>query len=330
MAIIAGGLVAAPLAAAAQQPGKTARVGELLVGPAPSPEELARAISTSPFWLAMKELGWVDGHNIVVERRYGESADQLRAAATDLVRLKVDVLFVPSAGLAKILQQETKTIPIAAYAGGDLVAGGLVASLARPGGNLTGVQIRNDDLIPKKLEFLKALVPNLSRLAFLQEDVTLWAVPQLVALYNQEAAIAARTLGIKIHTVVVHRPGEFTAAFISMTKNRDQGLLVMSSPFMFVHRKEIAELAAKHRIVAIYESPGIVVAGGLMSYSVNPAEMARRQAVVVDKILRGAKPGDLPIEQPTRFELVINLKAAKTLGLTIPPSVLGRADKVLE
>ena len=186
VAMIGGGLVAAPLAAAAQQPGKTARVGQLLVGPAPSPEELARVTSTSPFWLAMKELGWVEGQNLVVERRFGESADQLRAAATDLVRLKVDVLFVSSASLAKMLQLETKIIPIVVGgAGGDLVAGGLVASLARPGGNLTGIQIRNDDLVPKKLEFLKALVPNLSRLAFLQEDVTLSGFPQMLALYDQ-------------------------------------------------------------------------------------------------------------------------------------------------
>jgi putative ABC transport system substrate-binding protein len=324
-------LLAAPLAAEAQRSGQPARVGTLLVGPPLSPEELAKFISTSPFWLAMKDLGWVSGQSVVAERRYGESADQLRAAAADLVRLKVDVLFVGSAGLAKILQLETKTIPIVVGgAGGDLVAGGLVASLARPGGNLTGVQIRNDDLTPKLVEFLKTLVPNLSRFAYLQEDVTLSAVPQMVALYDQQAAAAARTLGLKVHHVIVHRPGEFTTAFLGMTENRDQGLLVMSTPFFVVHRKEIVELAARHRIVAIYESPSFVEAGGLMSYSANRPEIARRGAVFVDKILRGAKPGDLPIEQAAKFELVVNLKAAKALGLTIPPSLLGRADRVIE
>ena len=212
--------------------GKTARIGVLLFGPVESPEEQARR-STGWFWQAMKELGWVYGQNIVVDRRYGESLDQLRAAAADLVRLKVDVLYAPSAGFAKLLQLETRTIPIVVVgSGGDLVAAGLVANLARPGGNLTGVQIRNDDLVPKRLEFLKALVPNLSRVAFLQEDaITTVVVPQMVALYQQQAAEAASTLGLKIHRVIVHRPDEFPAAFRDMTNTRDQGLMIFGTPF---------------------------------------------------------------------------------------------------
>ena len=316
-----------PLAGEAQPAGKTARIGILAFGPAPSPEELARATSTSPFWLAMKDLGWVYGQNIVAEHRYGESADQLRAAAGALVRLKVDVLWVFSAGLAKLLQLETKTIPIVVgAAGSDLVAGGLVASLARPGGNLTGVQVLAVDLIPKKLEFLKALVPNLSQIAFLTEDVS----ASLTPAYDQGLAAAARTLSLKVHTVTVHGPGEFAAAFLGITRNRDQGLLVLSSPFSILHRKQIVELAAKHRIVAIYENEVSVEAGGLMSYGANRSEIAHRGAVFVDKILRGAKPADLPVEQPTKFRLIINLKTAKALGLTIPSSVLGRADRVIE
>ena len=294
-------------------------------------EELAKSVSTNPFWLSMRQLGWVDGQNMVVERRFGESADQLRAGAADLVRLKVDVLFVGSAGLAKILQLETKTIPIVVgRADGDLVAAGLVDSLARPGGNITGSQLLNDDLVPKRLELLKALVPNLSKVAFLREDVTISAVPQMRARYDQQAAIAARILGIELHTFIVHRAGDFAAAFLGMMKNHDQGVLVMSSPFMFVHRRAIVDLAAAHRIAAVYELQVFVEPGGLMSYGVNVSEMQRRAAVYVDKILKGAKPADLPVEQPTKFELVINLKTAKALGLTIPPSLLQRADQVIE
>jgi putative ABC transport system substrate-binding protein len=328
---LTGGLLAAPLAAEAQPTGKMARVGVLGVGPTPSPEELAKSVSTNPLWLSMRQLGWVDGQNMVVERRFGESADQLRAGAADLVRLKVDVLFVGGAGLAKILQLETKTIPIVvSAAGGDLVAAGLVDNVARPGGNITGLQSFSYDLVPKRLELLKALVPNLSQVAFLQEDVTLSAVPELRARYDQQAAIAARILGIELHTFIVHRAGEFATAFLGMMKNRDQGVLVMSTPFIFVHRREIVDLAAVHRIAAVYEFHLFVEPGGLMSYGVNIPEMSRRGAVYVDKILRGAKPGDLPIEQPTKFELVINLKTAKALGLTIPQSLLQRADQVIE
>src|SRR5512132_3010767 len=179
-------LLAAPLAGESQRAGKMARVGILGIGPAPSPQELAKSVSTNPFWLSMRQLGWVDGQNMVVERRFGESADQLRTGAADLVRLKVDVLFVSSAGLAKLLQLETKTIPIVVgRAEGDLVAAGLVNSLAKPGGNITGSQLLNDDLTPKRLELLKALVPNLSKVALLQEDVTTSAVPQMRARYEQ-------------------------------------------------------------------------------------------------------------------------------------------------
>src|ERR1700730_16726102 len=194
--LTAGGVLGAPLAAAAQKSEKMARVGILGIGPAPNPEELAKSVSTNPFWLSMRQLGCVAGKNPVAERRFGESADQLRRGAADLLRLKVDVLFVRDAGLAKILQLETKTIPIVVgSAEGDLVAGGLIDSLARLGGNITGSQILNDDLIPKRLELLRALVPTLSKVAFFQEDVTLSAAPQMRARYDQRAAIAARTLG---------------------------------------------------------------------------------------------------------------------------------------
>jgi len=324
-------LLASPRAVEAQKSEKKARVGILGIGPAPSPQELAKSVSTNPFWLSMRQLGWVDGQNMVVERRFGESADQLRTGAADLVRLKVDVLFVGSAGLAKILQLETKTIPIVVgRAEGDLVAAGLVDSLARPGGNITGSQLLNDELVPKRLELLKALVPNLSKVALLREDVTTSALPQILARYDQRVAIAARSLGIEVHTFIVRRAGDLAAAFLGMKQNHDQGVVVTSPAFMFVHRKAVIELAAAHRIAAIYDLQVFVEPGGLMSYGVNASEMQRRAAVYVDKILRGAKPADLPIEQPTKFTLVVHLKTAKALGLTIPPSVLLQADRVIE
>jgi len=331
LGVVTGGLLSAPLAAEAQKSEKMARVGILNLGPAPSPEELAQSVSTNQFWLSMRQLGWVDGQNMVVERRFGESAEQLRTGAADLVRLKVDVLFVGSAGLAKILQLETKTIPIVVgRADNDLVAAGLVASLAKPGGNITGSQLLNDDLAPKRLELLKATIPNLSRVALLREDVTTSALPQIFDRYDQRVATAARNLGIEIHTFIVRRAEDLAPAFLGMKKNHDQGVLVTSAPFMFVLRKAVIDLAAAHRIPAIYEVQPFVEPGGLMSYGVNASEMQRRAAGYVDKILKGAKPGDLPIEQPTEFELVINLKTAKALGLTIPPSLLQRADQVIE
>ena len=328
---LVGGLVAAPAATAAQKSEKIARVGILGIGSAPNPQELARSVATNPFWLSMRQLGWVDGQNMVVERRFGETTDQLRRGAAELVRLKVDVLFVSSAGLAKLLQLETKTIPIVVgRADEDLVAAGLVESLAKPGGNITGSQLLNDELVPKRLELLKAVVPNLSRAALLREDVTTSVLPGIGPRSDEQIALAARNLGIDIHTFTVRKAEDLEVAFLGMTKNRDQGVAVMSPAFMFKHRKAVLELAAAHRIPAIYELQMFVEAGGLLSYGVNVSEMQHRAANYVDKILRGAKPADVPIEQPSKFELVINLKTAKALGLTIPPSLLARADQVIE
>src|SRR5216684_3949431 len=235
LGLATGVLLTAPLTARAQQVGKIARVGILGIGPAPSPQELAKSVSTNPFWLSMRHLGWVESQNMVVERRFGESADQLRTAAADLVRLKVDVLYVASAGLAKILQLETKTIPIVVgRADNDLVAAGLVASLARPGGNITGSQLLNDDLVPKRLELLKAIVPTLSKVALLREDLTTSALPQIFDRSDQRVATVARNLGIEIHTFVVRRAGDLAPAFLGMKKNHDQGVVVTSAPFVFV------------------------------------------------------------------------------------------------
>jgi len=240
------------------------------------------------------------------------------------------LLWSPGFSPAAYLLRETKTIPIVVFqAGVDLVADGFVASLARPGGNLTGSQVFQGALVPKRLELLKALVPSLSRVALLQDRVTTTAVPNVLIRYTQQAAVAALPLGLKIDTFVVQHRDAFPSAFLDMMKARAQGLLVMSSNFFSRRRREIVDLAAKHRIVTLYEHQQYAEAGGLMSYGASNDEMLRRSAVYVDKILRGAQPGDLPIEQPTKFELSFNLKTAKALGLTIPPSLLQRADQVI-
>jgi len=281
--------------------------------------------------MSMRELGWIDGQNLVVERRFGESGDQLRTGAADLVRLKVDVLFVSSSDLAKILQRETKTIPIVVgRADEDLVAARLVDSLAKPGGNVTGSQLLNEELIPKRLELLKALIPNLAKVALLRGHVTIPVFPQLLDRYDERAAIAARSLGMELHTFNVQQGGDLAAAFLGMKKDHDQGLLVTSPAFMFKHRKTVIDLAAAHRIPAIYELQIFVEPGGLMSYGVNVSEMQRRAAVYVDRILKGAKPADLPIEQPTKFDLSINLATARAIGLTVPPLVLAQAAEMIE
>jgi putative tryptophan/tyrosine transport system substrate-binding protein len=330
MAAMTAALLSTPPFADAQELKKMVRVGILGTGPAPSPQELAKSVATNRFWISMRQLGWVDGQNMVVERRFGESADQLRKGAADLVRLKVDVLFVASEGLAKILPLETKTIPIAVgRAQGDLVAAGLVNSLAKPGGNITGSQRLSDELVSKRLQLLKALVPNLSRVALLREDVTTAAIPEISARYDQHAVAAARALGLTVQMFNVQGPKDLAPAFAEMIKNQIRAALVASSAFMFVHRQALVDVAAVHRVSVIYENELFVEIGGLMSYGDVP-EMQQRAATYVDKILRGAKPADLPIEQPTKFNLVINLKTAKALGLTIPPSVLGRADQVIE
>ena len=326
------GLLAAPLVAEGQQAGRTVRLGILSAGPPTmNPEQLVQARLRTPLWATLKDLGWVYGQNLVVEDRWGESADQLRAAAADLVRLKVDVLWSPGFSPAAHLLRETKTIPIVVFqAGVDLVAEGFVASLARPGGNLTGSQVLQGALVPKRLELLKTLVPSLSRVALLQDGVTSTAVPTALTRYTQLAAVAARPLGLKIDTFVVQHRDAIAAAFLDMMKARDQALLVMSSNFFSRRRREIVDLEVKHRIVTLYEHPQYAEAGGLVSYGASSDDMLRGNAVYIDKILRGSKPGDLPVEQPTKFELVINLKTAKALGLTIPQSLLQRADQVIE
>ena len=322
------GLLAAPLAAEAQQAKKIARVGLLWFGPPPSQGQIAQP----SFVAAMSERGWVEGQNLVIERRYGESLNQFHQFSAELGRLKVDVIVVFNAALAAIAQLEAKDTPIVIYNSGlDLVRMGLVASLAKPGGNVTGFQGLQSELLGKRLQLLKELVPNLLRVAWLTGAVTMAAIPSADLARDVELAEdSARFLGLELHRLSATRSEDLPALFRDMVNKRDRGLMVNAGTFTNAHRKQIVDLATQHRIPAMFSFKTWVEAGGFVSYGTKNPEAWRRTAVFVDKILKGAKPGDLPIERSTEFELVINMKTARALGLTIPPSLLQRADHVIE
>jgi putative ABC transport system substrate-binding protein len=321
---LAGGLLAAPLAPEAQQAAKVPRIGHLASGGDPS--NLLR----EAFLQGLRDLGYVEGRNVVIEYRSAEGKlERLPALAAELVALKVDVI-VAAAGTVTALaaRQATGTIPIVFIAAGDPVSAGLVTSLARPGGNLTGLSALSPELTSKWLELLKQTVPGVSRIAFLwQAGVTPERMERAIL---KEADVAARALGVKLQVVEARGPADIDKAFSEMTRARAGALTVFSTPMFSSERKRLVDLAAKNRLPTMYSFRGYVDAGGLMAYGPNLADLARRAATYVDKILKGAKPGDLPAEQPTKFELVINLKTAKALGLTIPQSLLGRADEVIQ
>jgi ABC-type uncharacterized transport system substrate-binding protein len=315
---LAGGLLAAPLAAEAQRAGRIPRIG--ILRPGVSPDPLIDA-----FRQGLRELGYSEGRDIRIEYRWTEGKEErLPDLAADLVRLKVDIIVTSGAG-NHAAQRATTTIPIVMAVSVDPVGVGLVASLARPGENITGLAALTEEVPGKWLELLKEILPGASRMAVLLDSASSSAA-QLRAL---EAA--ARFLGVRLQTLRVGRPDDFRGAFAEAQKNRTEGLIVFGSAFHFAHRTRLVELAAEHRLPTIYDTREFVVgAGGLVSYGPNVYDLFRRAATYVDKILKGAQPGDLPIEQPTKFELVINLKTAKALGLTIPPSLLARADEVIE
>jgi putative ABC transport system substrate-binding protein len=318
---LAGGLLAAPLVAGAQQRPKTARIGFLSLSPGRTP-----TMDISP---GLRELGWIEGQNITVEYRWAANReDQLPALAADLVRLKVEVIVTSSTPAAQAAKLATTIIPIVMTFVADPVGSGLVASLARPGGNITGLTTLATGLVAKRLELLKAVVSGSTRMAVLWQPGALGerAMRDMV----EETQVAGRTLGLELRFVEARRPDDFEQAFSAMREARVGGLLVFPNPLLFEERRSIVAHAAKGRLPAVYPWREAASVGGLMSYSTNFPDMYRRAATYVDKILKGAKPGDLPIEQPTTFELVINLKTAKALGLTIPPSLLHRADQVIE
>ena len=316
------GVLATPLAAEAQQPSKMARVGYLEFGSAaPGTPHL------EAFRRGLRELGWIESQNIAIEVRYAEGKqDRLAEFAADLVRLKVDVIFASATPAALAAKQATTTIPIVIGFVADPVGSGLVPRLARPRGNITGwTHLAGLELNAKRLEILKEAIPEATRIGALWNPANPIHEPSLRVI---EAA--AQRLKVQLHPKGVQDPHELEGAFSAMAQERLQGLTVPPDGMFLVHRARIIELAAKHRIPTMYGVRELARAGGLMAYGVNLPEMYRHGALFVDRILRGAKPADLPVEQPTKFELVINLKTAKALGLTIPPSLLARADQVIE
>jgi putative ABC transport system substrate-binding protein len=321
---LAGGLVAAPLGAGAQQAERVYRIGYLATFP---PAQLGvRATGWNAFKQGLRDHGYVEGQNLIIEMRLSEGkTERFPALAAELVRLKVDVIVTAQTSSTLAAKKATTTIPIVMAAVGDPVGAGLVGSLARPGGNITGLSLLNPALSGKRVELLKEILPGATRLGVLGNPTNPWT-----ALMVREIEVVARTLGMQVQRLEVERPTDFEAAFGAATRGRAAALLVLEDPMIFGYRPTIVGLAAKSRLPAAYGLREFVDVGGLMSYGANLPDLWRRAATYVDKILKGTKPGDLPVEQPTKFELVINLKTAKALGLTIPPSLLGRADEVIE
>ncbi len=316
-------LLAAPLAVDAQQPGNSYRIGYLGTSPPSTPDSLR---NVEAFRQGLGELGWVEGKNIVIEWRYSAGrGERFPDLAAELVRLKVNLIVAVAAPATHASKQATTTIPIVGIALSDPVGQGLVASLARPGGNVTGLATLFPELAAKRLKLLKETLPGVSRVAVLWNAANPGNVLQI-----GETKVAAQTLGLRLQSVEVRGPEDFQGAFAAMTRGRPEALVSLADPLIFTYQTQIVDFAAKSRLPAMHPFRESVEAGGLMAYSVNIPDMFRRAATYVDKILRGAKPGDLPIEQPTKFEFVINIKTAQALGLTIPQSLLLRADQVVE
>jgi ABC-type uncharacterized transport system substrate-binding protein len=331
------GLLAAPRAAVtpmgavahaqeykAQQAAKVARIGWLALKLEP------RSHLREAFLQGLRDLGYVEGRNVVIEYRDAEGKfERLPALAAELVALKVDVIVVP-VGTPTVLaaKRATSTLPIVFTTIADPVTSGLVTSLARPGGNVTGLSLLSPELVGKCLELLTQAVPGVSRVAVLWQPGALGERTDKAMLKGAEGA--ARALGVRLQFVEARGPDDFDRAFSNMTRARAGALTVLPSGMFFNERRRLVDLAAKHRLPAVYPWRGFVDAGGLMAYGPDGADLYRRAATYVDKILKGAKPADLPVEQPTKFDLVINLKTAKALGLTIPQSVLLRADEVIQ
>jgi putative tryptophan/tyrosine transport system substrate-binding protein len=305
-----------------QQPTKVSRIG-YLTGTTPD-GQLDRI---EAFRQGLRELGYVEGKNIVIEWRSAEGKlDRLPARAAELVRLKVDIIVTAGPSATRAAKEATNTIPIVISQDPDPVGNGFVASLARPGGNITGLSSLTADLSGKRLELLKEIIPKLTRVAVFGTSISTGSNVQ----QRREIELAAEAFKVQLQYLDVLDPKDIETAFQEASKGRADAVLVVPSSVLISRRKQVVELAVKSRLPAIYSTSQYVVVGGLMSYGVNTADVDRRAATYVDKILKGTKPADLPVEQPTKFELIINLKAAKQIGLTIPPNVLARADKVIK
>lgn len=315
---VALGLLIAPLGQAPSA-SKVFHIG-YFVARAPDPA------TDGAFLQGLRDLGYVEGRNIVIERRFAyNKAEALPVLAGELAGMKLDLIVVAPINTALAMKKATSTIPIVMANGGEPVRVGLVASLARPGGNVTGLSNVSTDLIGKEMELLKEAVPGSSRVAFLVNASSPLADQQL-----REAHTGARSLGIRLVPGKTRDASQYQAAFAAFTRDRASALIVNLDPMFFTHRQRIADLAVAHRLPAISAFREFAEAGGLMAYGANLADMFRRSATYVDKILKGANPGDLPVEQPTKFDFVINLRTAKSLGITIPQSILLRADEVIQ
>jgi putative tryptophan/tyrosine transport system substrate-binding protein len=316
------GTLAAPLAVGAQQAGKVYRIGYLSAG-----ATSANPHNLEAFRQGLHALGWNEGRNIIIEYRSAEGRfERLPELVAELVQLKVDVIAASPTPAALAARNATRTIPIVGMSLADPVGLGIIASLARPGGNLTGVSYSvGADIFGKDLDLLRQTVPQVRRVAVLSNPA---GPSQALTIKNIEAA--AQSLKLQLVLVEARGPGEFEGAFATMARERVGALFVVTDPAYIPHRARLIELTAKNRLPSMFTQRADVEAGGLMSYGPNFPDMYRRAATYVDKILKGAQPAELPVEQPTKFELVINLKTAKALKLTIPPSVLGRADEVIE
>ena len=311
-------LLAAPLAATAQPVGKVWRIGVL--GPPPESPRWA------PFRQGLRELGYVEGQNIAIEwRSSGGSAERFPDLAAELVRLQVDVIVATDNPATAAAQKATSTIPIVMVNAMDPVRTGFVGSLARPGGNITGLTVQGTDVQGKALQLLKDAVPTASRVAVLWDPTEPGRRIQAT-----EAEVAARALGLEVHLLEARSPAELDSLFTAMARERVDAVLVHPSQMLGTLQARIVELAAKNQLPTISHVPEFVKAGGLMSYGVSPPDQFQRAAYYVDKLLRGTKAADLPVEQPMKFKFIINLKTAKTLGLTIPPTILFQADEVIQ
>jgi putative ABC transport system substrate-binding protein len=321
--MLAFGILAAPLAADAQPPGKVFRIGYLGNEPLTNPGVLP---IREAFIQGLRELGYVEGQNITIEWRFSEGRyERLPELAAELVRLKVDVIVAAASVPPFAAKQATQTIPIVITNHGDPVGSGLVASLARPGANITGLSLLSLELVGKQLELLKEIVPRVSRVAVLSNPTS-----HTHPLYLGEAKVAARSLLVQLQLLEARGPDQFESAFAAMRREHAGALLVLGDGMFFLHRTRIATLAAMQRLPAMFAVREHVEAGGLMAYGASLSDNFRRAGTLVVKILKGAKPADLPVEQPMRFELVINMKTAKALGITIPLTILIRADQVIQ
>jgi putative ABC transport system substrate-binding protein len=321
-----GAALAAPLGAEGQQSGKIYRIGHIAPPDFDRGERMEQR-SWPAFIQGLANLGWIEGKNIVFDRRLATFGPPLQQAAEYFVRVKVDVIVLVSGARAQIVQRATRTIPIVLLSASDLVASGIVSSLARPGANITGMQNYAPELQGRRLQTLKELVPRLSQLAALRRGR--WH-PGMLAMYRRATEDAARNLGIRVRYVSFESADELAGVFAEIVNEGDKAVLIWSEPYLLPHLRQILQFAATHRLPTMAEQGDFVRDGALAGYGPKYDDMYRQAAGYVDRILRGAKPGDLPIGQPTTFDLAINLKTAKALSLTVPPSLLQRADQVIE